>query len=104
MVPKSQWTSDVEHIFKGDIVIEYPHDESDPNTQTELQRIHLLATTRKPSIRLNLIPVTTLDKHIEQPSPDMTMLSEQPPLLIEFGYVHVESSMARTRAILLSNI
>merc|ERR1719359_1967900 len=30
MVPKSEWTSAVEHVFRGDVVIEYPRDQSDP--------------------------------------------------------------------------
>jgi len=103
MVPKAQWTQNVEHIFKGDIVIEYPRDETVPDSIVDTQRVHLMATSRKPSIRLDLVPYTTLDPPPEQPRAELPPWVEQPPTLIEFGYVHVESSMKRTRTIILSS-
>merc|ERR1719174_510342 len=102
MVPRQQWNANcIEHIFRGDVVIEYPREDSPQDEIMDLQRVHLSATSRKPSIRLNLIPYGIMDK--EQPRVDLTSGMEQPPLLIEFGAVHVETSIARTRAILLSS-
>jgi len=104
LVPKATWTNNIEHIFRGDIVVEYPRDESMPDTIVDLQRVHLLAASRKPSIRLNLIPITTLDGLLEQHMrADLTIGPDRPPLMIEFGFVHVESAIARCRSILLSS-
>jgi hypothetical protein len=103
MVRRSQWTHNIEHVFRGDVVVEYPRDESQPGSLTDLQRVHLMATTRKPSIRMDLIPYTTLDPVAELPRADLPPWAEQPPLMIEFGYVHIDSAIARIRAVLLSN-
>jgi hypothetical protein len=94
MVPRSQWTANVEHTFRGDVIVEYPRDGSLQEAGVDLQRIHLLGTSRKPSIRINLIPYGTMEVPKQ-------LTAEA--LLIEFGSVHVETTIARTRAILLSS-
>merc|ERR1719321_2526823 len=103
MLPAAQWTHNIEHTFRGDVVVEYPRDELVPDSEVDVQRIHLLSKSRKPAISLNLIPYASLDPPIEQPRADLPPWAEQPPILIEFGYVHIDSAMARHRAILLSS-
>lgn len=102
MVKKSQWTHNIEHIFRGDVVVEYPRDDTMPGSITDLQRVHLMATSRKPSIRLDLIPIPSFEFAPELPRADRPPWAEKEPLIIEFGYVHIESSIARIRAMLLS--
>jgi len=103
MVKKGQWTHNIENVFRGDVVVEYPRDESIPDADIDLQRVHLMSTSRKPSIRLNLVPITTLDPLVQNPRADLPPWAETPPLLIEFGYAHIEGVIARTRVILLLN-
>jgi len=82
--------------------VEYPRDDEVPGTIVDLQRVHLMATSRKPSVRMDLIPYTTLDAAPELPRADLPPWAAQPPLVIEFGFVHIESSIQRVRAVLLS--
>jgi len=103
MIPASERTHNVENVFRGDLVVEYPRDQGSPDSITDLQRIHLHATSRKPAIRIDLVPFASLDQPIAHPRADIPPWAEQPPVLVEFGYVHVEAVIARKRAILLSN-
>jgi hypothetical protein len=104
-VPASEWTEHkVAHNFRGDLIVEYPHD-TDPgvNAPTDLQRIHLLAISRRPAVKVTLVP------HAGHDPPRLRELAHHPPwrekhpVLVEFGYQHIEAAMKRVRVVLVTN-
>jgi len=104
MVKKSEWTHNVRHIFRGDVVIEYQRDPTNPaSKEMDLQRVHLMSSSNKPSLKLNLIPHVILDPPAPLPRAEQPPWHDQDSMLIEFGFVHVESSVKRTRTIILNS-
>jgi hypothetical protein len=109
LMPPGEWTeSESEHIFRGDVVVEYPREAeliSGPEAEasTDLQRVHLVTQARKPAVRVTLVPNAELDKANQLSLAHRPPWSERPIVLVEFGYVHVESSITRRRVVILSN-
>jgi len=123
MVPKDQWTEHSEHKFTGELVVEYPRDADDTvnlsqkghgqfslsrattpsGRRPDLQRVHLVAISRRPAVRVTVIPFPGLDRPALPPRADEPPWAEMPPAIIEFGEMHVESSTRRERFFLLSN-
>jgi len=108
MIPPSQWSdSKSEHVFPGDLIIQYPGDVSEapsPDAVTDLQRIKLVATSRRPAVRVVVVPSHTLDRPPRLEKADRPPWATPEPILVEFGFVHVEASLSRRRVVLLSNI
>jgi len=111
LVPASEWTeTQSEHIFKGDLVVEYPRDASDtpdgsdlPAESIDLQRIHLVTNAFRPAVKVSLVPNASLDRPQNLQLAHKPGWSEVPLVLVEFGNVHVDSSITRRRVILLTN-
>lgn len=104
MVPASQIREgEAVSKFTGDLFLEYPRDAQDPLAQTDLQRIHLTATSRRPALCVTLVPHAGHDPKPQTKLAHQPTWSGTPTVLVEFGYVHVNSSTSRTREILLSN-
>lgn len=97
LVPASQWDeSRVDNVFTGSIVVEYPRERSEAaGVPADMQRVHLVATSRRPALRLVAVPLPHLDRPLAQ-DPGLVM--------VEFGRTHVDSSVARRRSVLLLNI
>ncbi|CAK9004205.1 unnamed protein product [Durusdinium trenchii] len=97
-----------EHVFKGDVIVEYPRETSGESEthKDDLQRIHLVGSARRAALRLHLVPCfegpTPQDP--ARPRAERPPWSEPMPLIVEFGYTHVTSSVTRYRTILISNI
>jgi hypothetical protein len=105
LVDKSQWKDASDNTFHGELYVEYPRDSVDSGdtmVKPDIQRIHLKGTSRRPSVMISVIPLPEIDpkalKRANEPE-----WGPPPPELVEFGYVHVESGIARHRTILLSN-
>lgn len=105
LVPSAWWTDHkAEHVFRGDLIIEYPSDVTKDagEVPTDLQRVHLVAVSRRPAVKVTLIP-----NHLDMPK--KAELAHQPPwsgkpaVLVDFGFVHVNNSITRSRRIILSN-
>mmetsp|Transcript_89387 Transcript_89387/g.289076 ORF Transcript_89387/g.289076 Transcript_89387/m.289076 type:complete len:2348 (-) Transcript_89387:56-7099(-) len=102
MVPASDWKADqVDNTFEGDLTIEYPReaveDASASDVPTDLQRVHFVAISRKPAVRAIVVP----NPHLDRP---LTPGTEIGPITVDFGRVHVESSITRKRVVLLLNV
>ncbi|CAJ1371706.1 unnamed protein product [Effrenium voratum] len=107
-VPASQWHHYLtrhEHVFKGDLIVEYPRDTSGEVSthKDDLQRIHLVGTARRPAVRVHAIP-NEHDRPARLERAERPPWSDPLPVLVEFGYTHITSSVTRTRTILLSNV
>jgi hypothetical protein len=104
-----QWAErEVEHKDKGFLIIEYPHEAAEdgdaaPGAERDLQRVSLLATSFRPRISLWPLPAP------EQPIGPPRERADEPPwgqpqtVVVDFGYVHVSSSITQQRAIILVN-
>jgi hypothetical protein len=105
-----QWAErEVEHADKGSLVIEYPHNVSEDDsaarsgTEADLQRVCLMATSIRP--RISLWPLPSPEQALAAP-PER---ADEPPWgvpqikVVDFGYVHVTSSVSQHRAVLLVN-
>mmetsp|Transcript_89791 Transcript_89791/g.159654 ORF Transcript_89791/g.159654 Transcript_89791/m.159654 type:complete len:2242 (-) Transcript_89791:140-6865(-) len=108
-VPSSEWEHlpvKNEHTFKGDLVVEYPREKS-PDVVTDkkddLQRIHLVGTARRPAMRIHVVPME-LDRPLRIERAEKPPWGEVIPMVVEFGYTHIDSSVTRSRVILLSNV
>lgn len=107
LVPASWWTDHKpEHHFPGDLIIEYPSDitKDIDDARMDLQRVHLVAISRRPALKVALLP-----NSLDAPKSERPELVQQPTwfgkpaVLVEFGHVHVESSISRTRTIFITN-
>jgi hypothetical protein len=106
LIHQSQWKEASENTFHGDLFVEYPRESvvENPNTMVkpDVQRIHLKGSSKRPTVGINVVPMPEIDpkelKRANQPE-----WGPPPPEIVEFGYVHVESGIARHRTILLSN-
>jgi len=89
----------VEHSFKGNVIVEYPREAADDHSDvpTDLQRIHLAAISRRPAVRAIVVPHAELDQSLSQ-------AEDAGPVIVDFGRVHVESSLTRKRVVLLLNM
>jgi len=105
MVPSALWTDhQIEHTFHGDVIIEYPRDGPIGGAPAaDLQRIHLVATSRRPAARLTLVPSPELDRPVRLERAEHPPWAGPIPVMVDFGYVHVESSVLHKRVILISN-
>lgn len=107
-IPVSEWEHYLtkhEHVFRGDLIVEYPRD-TDGELDThkdDLQRIHLVGTARRPAVRVHVVP-NEFDRPIRLERAERPPWSEPVPVVVEFGYTHVQSSVTRFRCILISNI
>eukprot|EP00930_Biecheleria_cincta_P031240 TRINITY_DN21698_c0_g1_i1.p1 TRINITY_DN21698_c0_g1~~TRINITY_DN21698_c0_g1_i1.p1 ORF type:complete len:2245 (+),score=433.56 TRINITY_DN21698_c0_g1_i1:107-6841(+) len=107
-IPASEWEhlgTKSEHIFKGDLIVEYPREKPDVVTskKDDLQRIHLVGTAKRPAVRVHVVP-NELDRQLRLERAEKPPWSEPMPLVVEFGFTHIDSSITRTRTILISNI
>eukprot|EP00440_Ansanella_granifera_P030441 gb/GFBE01033071.1/.p1 GENE.gb/GFBE01033071.1/~~gb/GFBE01033071.1/.p1 ORF type:complete len:2256 (+),score=522.78 gb/GFBE01033071.1/:1-6768(+) len=111
-IPLAEWEHSAtknEHRFEGDLIVEYPRETSNKVLTThkdDLQRIHLVGTARRPAVRVHVVPALnpSLDQAIKLERFDKPPWSEPQPVLVEFGYTHVSSSVTRSRVILLANV
>lgn len=71
--------------------------------QDDLQRIHLVGTARRPAVRIHLVP-NEFDRPLRLERAERPPWSEPMPLIVEFGYTHITSSVTRSRTILISNV
>lgn len=98
LVDPSAWKEDkMEHTFEGDLIVEYPKDLDALCGETDLQRVHLMGISRRPALRVTLVPRPELDRPLE-------VSSCGSPVLVDFGKVHVEASVTCSRVVLLSNL
>jgi len=106
MVPAKGWSeSRAEHVFDGDLVVEYPREADNTAPEdADWQRIHLVATSRRPAVRVTPIPNAALDRLLRIERADQPPWGEAQLVVVEFGYVHVESAVTRKREVLISNI
>ena len=95
MVPVGNWTEKPKQIFRGDLLVEYPRDAEDAEGRADFQRVHLLAVSCRPTLRL-FIPA---ECSVQSESIDLVSNAE----FVDFGFVHVESSITRKRTVLLLN-
>lgn len=95
MVPVGNWTEEPKQIFRGDLLVEYPRDAEDAEGRADFQRVHLLAVSCRPTLRL-FIPA---ECSVQSESIDLVSNAE----FVDFGFVHVESSITRKRTVLLLN-
>lgn len=157
-IPASEWHHYLtrhEHVFKGDLIVEYPRETSGESTthkdalvpkqcqtfqnhiivcqvlvffdglamlschlfsqtiviflnvcrhvQDDLQRIHLVGTARRPAVRIHLVP-NEFDRPLRLERAERPPWSEPMPLMVEFGYTHITSSVTRSRTVLISNV
>lgn len=107
-IPASEWHHYLtrhEHVFKGDLIVEYPRETSGESTthKDDLQRIHLVGTARRPAVRIHLVP-NEFDRPLRLERAERPPWSEPMPLMVEFGYTHITSSVTRSRTVLISNV
>eukprot|EP00929_Paragymnodinium_shiwhaense_P071991 TRINITY_DN36554_c0_g1_i1.p1 TRINITY_DN36554_c0_g1~~TRINITY_DN36554_c0_g1_i1.p1 ORF type:complete len:2313 (+),score=513.22 TRINITY_DN36554_c0_g1_i1:110-7048(+) len=104
MVPQSEWTNyRTEHTFGGNLTVEYPHDLHDVQASVDLQRIRLSGTSRRPAMKVTLVPHAGYDPKPQLELAHLPPWSAKQPILVEFGYTHVEASVKRMRTVLLTN-
>jgi len=100
LVPAHAWTDEPEQRFRGHMRVEYPRDKSADSTDSaakvDLQHVQLLAISRRPCMKITLVPNPTYDPVDE--------LASSLNVIIEFGRTHVQTSVTRRRVFLLSNI
>ena len=73
------------------------------HVQDDLQRIHLVGTARRPAVRIHLVP-NEFDRPLRLERAERPPWSEPMPLMVEFGYTHITSSVTRSRTVLISNV
>lgn len=105
--PQGEWIpSKLEHIFEGDLVVEYPRETRTNVVNTkkdDLQRIHLVGTSKRPAISVTVVPHAELDRPLRLERAEQPPWGEPQLVVVEFGYTHIDSSIVRTREVLLSN-
>lgn len=102
MVPPSEWTENqAEHVFHGDLVVEYPTQDPD---EDELQRVHLIGISRRPAVQITPIPNAALDRRLQLECADQPPWAGPRLVVVEFGYVHVQSAVVHRREVLLSSL
>lgn len=90
--PPSQWESRAETMVEGQLVLHYPGGNKD-------QSVQLRGHCFRPSLALALVP-----KLLRGVVPDDRLpWAAQPLPVVDFGYVHAQSSIKATRNILFSN-
>jgi hypothetical protein len=120
MMPPDQWDNHHERKFNGSLIIEYPRDEHDvlsvaageslaqsmtpSGRKADLQTIHLVAISRRPAVSVFLVPRAGVDPPPLPPKADVPAWGQPPVVVVEFGSLHVDSSVRRERCILLSNV
>eukprot|EP00931_Biecheleriopsis_adriatica_P029163 TRINITY_DN17358_c0_g2_i1.p1 TRINITY_DN17358_c0_g2~~TRINITY_DN17358_c0_g2_i1.p1 ORF type:complete len:2291 (+),score=504.51 TRINITY_DN17358_c0_g2_i1:620-6874(+) len=103
-----------EHVFRGDVIVEYPREVGEVVNQLhkdDLQRIHLIGTARRPALRVHVV-TSEHDRPSRPPGAlrEQHERAEQPPwgqaepVIVDFGFTHITSSVTRVRQILLSNV
>jgi len=100
LVPITSWSDAIQHTFHGDLYVEYPRGPASTAVRFDSQRIHLVAMSRRPSIRLAIVPHPLFNSSYQSKSQPG---EKDPPVHVEFGYAHVEGTIARTRFVTLSN-
>uniref|UniRef100_A0A7S4VFH8 Deleted in lung and esophageal cancer protein 1 Ig-like domain-containing protein n=1 Tax=Alexandrium monilatum TaxID=311494 RepID=A0A7S4VFH8_9DINO len=94
-----------ENVFHGDLTVQYPRDLSaESGGDTDLQRVHLVGTLRRPAVRVTVVPRYELDRPLEVDHADLPPWGEAQPVIVDFGSVHVEAIAIQRRCILLSNL